>query len=38
MWSEVNYTEQILDSEVEGNRSRDRPKKCWLDAIKDDVK
>ena len=29
------YTGQILDLEVEGNRSRGRPKKCWLDAIRD---
>ena len=30
------YTGQILDLEVEGNRSCGCPKKCWLDAIKDD--
>ena len=32
------YTGQILDLEVEGNRSRGRPKKCWLDPIKDDLR
>ena len=32
------YIGQILDLEVEGNRSRGRPKKCWLDAIKDDLR
>ena len=26
---------QILNLEMEGNRSRGRPKKCWLDTIKD---
>ena len=29
------YTGQILDLEMEGNRSCGFPKKCWLDAIKD---
>ena len=28
------YTRQILDLEVEGNKSRGRPQKSWLDAIK----
>ena len=28
------YTEQILDLEVEGNRNRGRPERCYLDAIK----
>ena len=32
------YTGQILDLEVEGNRGRGRPKKCWLGAIKDDLR
>ena len=32
------YTGQILDLEVEGNRSRGGPKKCWLYAIKDDLR
>ena len=32
------YTGQILDLELEGNRSRDLPKKCSLDAIKDDLR
>ena len=32
------YTGQILDLKVEGSRSRGRPKKCWLDAIKDDLR
>ena len=32
------YTGQILDLEVEGNRSRGCPKKCWFDAIKDDLR
>ena len=36
-WSEL-YTGHILDLEVEGNRSRGRPRKCRLDAIKDDLK
>ena len=31
-------TGQILDLEVEGNRSRAHPKKCWLGAIKDDLR
>ena len=31
-------TGQILELEVEGNRSRGRPKKCWLGAIKDDIR
>ena len=30
------YNGLILDLEVEGNRSHGRPKKCWLDVIKDD--
>ena len=32
------YTGKILDLEVKGNRSRDCPKKCWLDAIKDNLR
>ena len=32
------YTGQILALEVEGNRSRDRPKKCWLDIIRNDLR
>ena len=32
------YTGEISDLEVEGNRNPDRPKKCWLDAIKDDLR
>ena len=37
-WSEL-YTGQILDDlNMEGNRSCSRPKKCWLDAIKDDLR
>ena len=32
------YTGQILDLEVEGSRSCGRPKKCWLGAIKDDLR
>ena len=32
------YIGQILDLEVEGNRNLGRPKKCWLDAIKDDLR
>ena len=35
--SEV-YTGEILDLEVEGNRSRGRRRKCWLDAIKDNLR
>ena len=31
------YTEQILDLQVEGNRSSGRPNKCWPDTIKDDL-
>ena len=31
-------TRQILDLEVEGNKSRGRPKKSWLDAIKDGLR
>ena len=36
-WSEL-YTGQILDLEIEGNRSHSSPKKCWLDAIKYDLR
>ena len=32
------YNGQILDLEVEGNITRGRPEKCWLDAIKDDLR
>ena len=32
------YTGQTLNLEVEGNRSRGCPRKCWLDTIKDDVR
>ena len=32
------YTGQIFDLEVEENRSRGHPKKCWLDAIRDDLR
>ena len=32
------YTGQNLDLEVETNRSRGHPKKCWLDAIKNDLR
>ena len=32
------YNRQILDLEVEGNRSCGCPKKYWLDAIKDDLR
>ena len=32
------YPGQIFDLEVERNRSRGLPEKCWLDAIKDDLK
>ena len=32
------YTGWILDLEVEGSRSCGRPKKCWLEAIKDDLR
>ena len=32
------YTAQILDLEVKGNRSCSRPRKCWLDTIKDDLR
>ena len=35
-WSEL-YTGQILDLEVEENRSHGYPKKCWLDTIKDEL-
>ena len=28
----------MLDLEVEENRNHDHPKKCWLDAIKDDLR
>ena len=36
-WSEL-YTGQIFDLEVEGNRSRGRPKMCLFDTIKDDLR
>ena len=29
---------QYLDLEVKGNRNCGGPKKCWLDAIKDDLR
>ena len=32
------YIEQILDVEVEGNRSCSSPKKFWFDTIKDDLR
>ena len=32
------YIGQILDMEMEVNRSCEHPKKCWLDAIKDDLR
>ena len=32
------YTEQIIDLKMKGNRSHARPKKCWLDAIKNDLR
>ena len=32
------YIGQVLDLEVERNRSCGRRKKCWLDAIKDDLR
>ena len=32
------YTGQILDLELEGNRSCGLPKKCSLDGIKDDLR
>ena len=32
------HTGQILDLEVEGNRSCGRSKKCWLDTVKDDLR
>ena len=32
------YTGQILDLEMEGNRSTGRPKKRWLDTIKEDLR
>ena len=32
------YTGEILYLEVEGTRSRGHPKKCWLDAIKNDLR
>ena len=32
------YIGQILDIEMEVNRICDHPKKCWLDAIKDDLR
>ena len=32
------YTAQILDLEVKGNRSCSRPRKCWLDTIKDNLR
>ena len=32
------YTRQILDLDVEGNKSRGRPKNCCLDAIKDNLR
>ena len=31
------YTGQISDLKGERNASRGRPKKCWFDAIKDDL-
>ena len=31
------YTGQVSDLKGERNASRGRPKKCWFDAIKDDL-
>ena len=34
----IGKNSHLLDLEVEGNRSRGRQKKSWLDAIKDDLR